>query len=84
METVPIALPLPAVPVVRPIIGTNTYRQVCTILVITVLIDVLTVYKQCVVLFKYYSSRLLSLTLCTRAVQFRKNKDIGVVFFSVI
>ncbi|KAM9426783.1 RNA-binding protein 42 [Pholidichthys leucotaenia] len=28
MEAVPIALAVPAVPVVRPIIGTNTYRQV--------------------------------------------------------
>lgn len=30
LEAVPVALPLPAV--VRPIIGTNTYRQVCTLL----------------------------------------------------
>lgn len=28
METVPVALSVPAIPVVRPIIGTNTYRQV--------------------------------------------------------
>nr|XP_046256346.1 RNA-binding protein 42 [Scatophagus argus] len=28
MEAIPVALPLPTVPVVRPIIGTNTYRQV--------------------------------------------------------
>lgn len=30
IEAVPVALAVPAVPVVRPIIGTNTYRQVCT------------------------------------------------------
>lgn len=29
MEAMPIALSLPTVPIVRPIIGTNTYRQVC-------------------------------------------------------
>lgn len=29
METMPVALSLPTVPIVRPIIGTNTYRQVC-------------------------------------------------------
>lgn len=29
METVPVALSIPTVPIVRPIIGTNTYRQVC-------------------------------------------------------
>lgn len=28
METMPVALSLPTVPIVRPIIGTNTYRQV--------------------------------------------------------
>ena len=32
MEAVPVALSVPAVPLVRPIIGTNTYRQVCTLL----------------------------------------------------
>lgn len=36
---VPVALPLPAV--VRPIIGTNTYRQVCTLLIAWALIEML-------------------------------------------
>lgn len=36
---VPVALPLPGV--VRPIIGTNTYRQVCTLLITQVLMDLL-------------------------------------------
>ena len=31
MEAMPVALSVPAVPLVRPIIGTNTYRQVCTL-----------------------------------------------------
>uniref|UniRef100_I3JML8 RNA-binding protein 42 n=1 Tax=Oreochromis niloticus TaxID=8128 RepID=I3JML8_ORENI len=31
MEAVPVALAVPTVPVVRPIIGTNTYRQVCVL-----------------------------------------------------
>lgn len=38
LEAVPIALPLPAV--VRPIIGTNTYRQVCALLTAWVLIGI--------------------------------------------
>lgn len=38
LEAVPIALPLPAV--VRPIIGTNTYRQVCALLTAMVLIGI--------------------------------------------
>lgn len=29
MEAMPVALSIPTVPIVRPIIGTNTYRQVC-------------------------------------------------------
>uniref|UniRef100_A0A3B4X8S8 RNA-binding protein 42 n=1 Tax=Seriola lalandi dorsalis TaxID=1841481 RepID=A0A3B4X8S8_SERLL len=33
IEAVPVALAVPTVPVVRPIIGTNTYRQVRTLLV---------------------------------------------------
>lgn len=32
LEAVPVALPLPGV--VRPIIGTNTYRQVCPLLIV--------------------------------------------------
>lgn len=39
LEAVPVALPLPGV--VRPIIGTNTYRQVCAMLATTVSVDVL-------------------------------------------
>lgn len=39
LEAVPVALPLPAV--VRPIIGTNTYRQVCTLLTTRVSVDAL-------------------------------------------
>lgn len=39
LEAVPVALPLPGV--VRPIIGTNTYRQVCTMLATRVSVDVL-------------------------------------------
>lgn len=39
LEAVPVALPLPAV--VRPIIGTNTYRQVCALLITRVLIEIL-------------------------------------------
>lgn len=35
MEAVPVALAVPAVPVVRPIIGTNTYRQVCALVVVS-------------------------------------------------
>lgn len=40
LEAVPVALPLPGV--VRPIIGTNTYRQVCTLLITQVLMEILT------------------------------------------
>lgn len=39
LEAVPVALPLPGV--VRPIIGTNTYRQVCTMLATRGSVDVL-------------------------------------------